>query len=239
MLQRININEKINLIKKFKLSSYVTDESRSKREANMYWRACASDKTLCDDKVKKILAKNKLEFAQEKENSPNYSPKSIYNVEESKNLKESIFNPELIQQNENIYASKASNAFQYPSNQKYSRYLVSPVPMQDYGIYYPNGYSHNYNQESFFNHKTFDDEPHFDKGNLYSKYPSYSGEPRINICAHCGTSTTSLWRKLEKQDICNACALYYKLHNKKRPENLLKTTIRRRKRQKKNYKLNE
>lgn len=33
-------------------------------------------------------------------------------------------------------------------------------------------------------------------------------------CANCQTTTTTLWRRNSNGDpVCNACGLYYKLHN--------------------------
>ena len=37
-------------------------------------------------------------------------------------------------------------------------------------------------------------------------------------CANCQTTTTTLWRRNANGDpVCNACGLYYKLHNVSRP----------------------
>ncbi|PWN91853.1 GATA-domain-containing protein, partial [Acaromyces ingoldii] len=48
-------------------------------------------------------------------------------------------------------------------------------------------------------------------------------------CANCGTSTTPLWRKdAEGRIICNACGLYYKLHNSHRPVTMRMDAIKRR-----------
>lgn len=50
-----------------------------------------------------------------------------------------------------------------------------------------------------------------------------------SICANCGTSTTPLWRKdREGRIICNACGLYYKLHNSHRPVTMRMDAIKRR-----------
>lgn len=51
-----------------------------------------------------------------------------------------------------------------------------------------------------------------------------------NICAHCGTDKTSLWRRFEGLFVCNACGLYYKMHGVRRPIFLKSDNIRRRKR---------
>ncbi|PWN44907.1 glucocorticoid receptor-like (DNA-binding domain), partial [Ceraceosorus guamensis] len=48
-------------------------------------------------------------------------------------------------------------------------------------------------------------------------------------CANCGTSTTPLWRKdPDGRIICNACGLYYKLHNAHRPVTMRADVIRKR-----------
>ncbi|KAI8071919.1 hypothetical protein BDF21DRAFT_308527, partial [Thamnidium elegans] len=51
------------------------------------------------------------------------------------------------------------------------------------------------------------------------------------ICANCRTTTTPLWRRDEGGNtICNACGLYYKLHNVHRPVSMKRSVIKRRKR---------
>ncbi|KAI9303093.1 hypothetical protein BJ944DRAFT_268944 [Cunninghamella echinulata] len=51
------------------------------------------------------------------------------------------------------------------------------------------------------------------------------------ICANCRTTTTPLWRRDgEGNTICNACGLYYKLHNVHRPVSMKRNIIKRRKR---------
>lgn len=49
-------------------------------------------------------------------------------------------------------------------------------------------------------------------------------------CSHCGTDKTSLWRRREGRLVCNACALYEKLHGIPRPAHLLHQSLRRRNR---------
>ena len=51
------------------------------------------------------------------------------------------------------------------------------------------------------------------------------------ICYNCQTTNTTLWRRnRENRQVCNACGLYEKLHNKARPIVLKKETIQKRKR---------
>ncbi|EPR78977.1 GATA-binding protein [Spraguea lophii 42_110] len=49
------------------------------------------------------------------------------------------------------------------------------------------------------------------------------------FCVHCGTKKTTLWRRWYNESfVCNACGLYFKLHNKPRPLKLQEKHIKRR-----------
>ncbi|XP_074110419.1 uncharacterized protein LOC141534759 isoform X2 [Cotesia typhae] len=55
-------------------------------------------------------------------------------------------------------------------------------------------------------------------------------------CANCNTSNTTLWRRNNNgEPVCNACGLYYKLHNVNRPMSMKKDGIQTRKRKPKNH----
>ncbi|KAI8805129.1 hypothetical protein BJ742DRAFT_658586, partial [Cladochytrium replicatum] len=59
-----------------------------------------------------------------------------------------------------------------------------------------------------------------------------TAQPKSLInCVNCGTANTPLWRRDERGNpICNACGLYYRLHNSHRPVSLKGAVIKRRKR---------
>jgi GATA-binding protein 2 len=70
-----------------------------------------------------------------------------------------------------------------------------------------------------------------------TKKPQAQTGPRRNgvNCANCKTSTTTLWRRNNQgEPVCNACGLYYKLHNVNRPLSMKKEGIQTRKRRPKN-----
>ncbi|KAF7728131.1 hypothetical protein EC973_006646 [Apophysomyces ossiformis] len=50
---------------------------------------------------------------------------------------------------------------------------------------------------------------------------SSPAEDKVAICNNCQTTSTPLWRRSVNDELlCNACGLYYKLHNKHRPKDL-------------------
>lgn len=218
------------LIKNYKSALYSDDSVKNEREKNIYWRAIGLDDDIAESKLKTLLEENDYNFYFEKENSILYNRRlitfkdNVYDTE-SNNLKEFGY----------YRGNYGENSYQN-TNQRYSRYLVSPVPLNDYNIYYPTSFSCNYKFESYPLKRYNEVENYSEKSSTYPKYSTYIDGNKVLVCSHCGTSTTSLWRKLDNEDICNACALYYKLHNKKRPDSLIKPIIRRRKRQKKSEK---
>ncbi|KAF2356393.1 Zinc finger GATA-type [Trinorchestia longiramus] len=54
------------------------------------------------------------------------------------------------------------------------------------------------------------------------------------VCTNCQTNITSLWRRnLQGEPVCNACGLYFKLHQSNRPSSMKKDSLQRRKRKSK------
>lgn len=68
------------------------------------------------------------------------------------------------------------------------------------------------------------------------KMPANANNRRTGVtCANCNTTTTTLWRRNnEGNPVCNACGLYFKLHNTNRPQSMKKDGIQKRKRKPKN-----
>ncbi|KAI8578684.1 hypothetical protein K450DRAFT_164237, partial [Umbelopsis ramanniana AG] len=69
------------------------------------------------------------------------------------------------------------------------------------------------------------------KRNTFARKNTPNGDRPQMVCANCSTTTTPLWRRDEEGNtICNACGLYYKLHNVQRPVTMKRSVIKRRKR---------
>ena len=62
--------------------------------------------------------------------------------------------------------------------------------------------------------------------------PNFSITPLLS-CSNCFTTTTSTWRKDSMgSPVCNACGVYFRVHQKKRPAEWAREPITRRKRNK-------
>uniref|UniRef100_A0A1B6LR71 GATA-type domain-containing protein n=1 Tax=Graphocephala atropunctata TaxID=36148 RepID=A0A1B6LR71_9HEMI len=70
----------------------------------------------------------------------------------------------------------------------------------------------------------------------HQKKVAATGNRRTGVsCANCNTNTTTLWRRNNNgEPVCNACGLYFKLHNVNRPISMKKDGIQTRKRKPKN-----
>ncbi|KAH3748656.1 uncharacterized protein LOC127847790 [Dreissena polymorpha] len=80
---------------------------------------------------------------------------------------------------------------------------------------------------------TAGDDPPEEKSRKYEqKYDKTSNKTRMGLqCANCNTTTTTLWRRNgEGEPVCNACGLYFKLHQVNRPMSMKKDGIQTRKR---------
>ncbi|KAI8817301.1 uncharacterized protein EV422DRAFT_500275, partial [Fimicolochytrium jonesii] len=66
----------------------------------------------------------------------------------------------------------------------------------------------------------------------HSRSPGTTVNPPPEVhCINCDTTSTPLWRRDDKGNaICNACGLYYRLHNTNRPVTMSRAVIKRRKR---------
>ena len=59
---------------------------------------------------------------------------------------------------------------------------------------------------------------------------TFSITPKLS-CANCFTTTTSTWRKDSLgYPVCNACGLYFRVHQKKRPAEWAREGVMKRKR---------
>ncbi|GBM99618.1 Transcription factor elt-1 [Araneus ventricosus] len=67
---------------------------------------------------------------------------------------------------------------------------------------------------------------------FYVSWRDESSSKRVGTsCANCRTTTTTLWRRNHHgEPVCNACGLYFKLHNMRRPIAMKKDGIQTRNR---------
>ncbi|KAI7689988.1 hypothetical protein SSS_01102 [Sarcoptes scabiei] len=69
------------------------------------------------------------------------------------------------------------------------------------------------------------------ESNSSGSHSSRKSKPRDVICSNCGVTQSSEWRRnVRGQIVCNACGLYYKLHNRDRPIHMRRDFIAHRKR---------
>lgn len=62
------------------------------------------------------------------------------------------------------------------------------------------------------------------ESNARAKKSSQQSSERRS-CSNCGTFSTSTWRNLGDQIVCNACKCFYRKHGKNRPVHMRKDTI--------------
>lgn len=62
----------------------------------------------------------------------------------------------------------------------------------------------------------------------------FAAPPTAQHCCNCLCVETTLWRRVGPNLMCNACALYLKLHGQQRPKELLRSEIKRRRRKNSN-----
>lgn len=70
---------------------------------------------------------------------------------------------------------------------------------------------------------------YFDEDNLEIKSVDKLLKSKATVssrtCSNCGTSSTSTWRNLGDQIVCNACKCFYRKHGRNRPIHMRKDTI--------------
>ncbi|KAM0676026.1 Sodium- and chloride-dependent GABA transporter 1 [Gurleya vavrai] len=155
-------------------------------------------------------------------NQENYLPRETYRITNEKS--------------ENHMQDNYSNYKNSPVSTIPSRYTYYNTVQQNQGSY----------KDENYRYQDFDMNPAMQKWDeiqemmkrkkqkesFYQRMPYQTNvQPQQkNICAHCGTDKTSLWRRFEGLFVCNACGLYYKMHGVRRPIFLKSDNIRRRKR---------
>lgn len=200
-----------------------TDESINKNSSDNSdkYRSVREDYLQPNSKDDDILRYDKKDAEMVNYKNSYYSNNTYYNHKEKEDLTMSHY------EKDNLDCSKDPR---FLSNQFYKK-----ENMQDYHASYYN---------TSLNDGRCDMDPaskHWDEiqrlmkrkksEKLYQRTSYQTPQPQQkNICAHCGTDKTSLWRRFEGLFVCNACGLYYKMHGVRRPIFLKSDNIRRRKR---------